>query len=144
MHRNPLIFRGGGHLLQPSIISGIALVLACSMLGAGASQSPRAPLIPTPKSISWLERDFVLDADARIVIPRGASREVRWAADALQRALGETANARIPVTFGDTAKAPKGSLVLCPGVRGAILGDEGYTLRVEQANPILNSSGRWI
>ena len=86
---------------------------------------PGPAVVPTPNQVTWEDGQFVLGSDKRIVIPQGAADDVRLAADALVRALDETAGRKIRVTEGDVAGDRKGVFVLRPDSEDAGLGDEG-------------------
>jgi hexosaminidase len=108
-----------------------ALLFAVSLgLQPCHAVEPRPALIPTPKQMTWKEGGFVLNGEARIVIPHGASGDVRLAADALARAIDELAGQKVQVLENDAAGQGKGVFVLRPGLRDAQLGAEGYRLQI--------------
>ncbi len=128
------------------------LVVFCSFLvfaaGTGArpcdGAEPGLALIPTPKQVTWKDGQFVPGSDTRIVIPQGTAHDVRLAADALVRALDETAGRKIQVTEGDVAGDRKEFFVLRPTSEDAGLGAEGYRLRVGESVVLEAKDGRGL
>lgn len=105
---------------------------------------PKPALVPTPKQVTWKDGRFLLGSDTRIVIPQGAPRDVRLAADGLVRALDETAGRKVPVDEGDVTGDQRGLLVLRPDMLDAGLGAEGYRLQVGESVVLEAKDGRGL
>ncbi len=119
----------------------IALVAeAAPCVGA----EPPPALIPAPKQVSWKEGRFTLGETAMIVIPPNSAGDVKYAADALVRALSETAGCTLQISEESPAVGRKGNIVLHPAANDAELGSEGYRLSIDEGVLLEARDGRGL
>lgn len=122
----------------------IALFAAASIVTAADKGAEPPVLIPAPKTVTWIQRDFVLRDSSKIVLPENASPDVWAAANGLVRAIQDVAGKKIAIVRGSVEKESAGNFVLRPGLKDAELGSEGYALSVGRGALLQAADGRGL